>query len=141
MDKKVLAGVGILAVGGIAFFMMSRSSAGPSMPGAGGGGGAPPPEAKKEGYEAPVFNINFPEPNFPSVPDPMNMYNQFLANTETKKSSSKPRGWGAYRPQSRKDPSIAQPKVTKKEYAKAFIKAPTIVKFESKLGMNLPGGL
>lgn len=73
MDKKALAGIGIIAVGGIAVFMMSRSDSGP-MPGAGsGGGGAPPPETKKEsqgsqGYEAPVFNINFPEPNFPSVP-------------------------------------------------------------------------
>lgn len=61
MDKKVLAGIGIIAVGGIAVIMMSRSSAGPSMPGA-GGGGAPPPETKKEGYGAPVYNITFGSP-------------------------------------------------------------------------------
>jgi hypothetical protein len=42
MDKKAIAGIGIIAVGGIAVFMLSRSGDGGSMPG-GGGGGAPPP--------------------------------------------------------------------------------------------------
>ena len=82
MDKKVLAGIGIIAVGGIAVIMMSRSSADPSMPGAGaGGGGVPPPETKKESDpQIPVFNITFPEPNFPSIPNPMDYYNQYSTN-------------------------------------------------------------
>jgi len=79
MDKKALAGIGIIAVGGIAVLMMSRSSAGPSLGGS-GGGGAPPPVTKKESLDtgtetvteiitetpisepAPIYNIIFESP-------------------------------------------------------------------------------
>lgn len=89
MDKKVLVGVGVLAVGGIAVLMISNSGSGPSMPGAGGGGGGAPPETKKDdailGYEAPIFNINFPEPNFPGIPNIADMFGG-SSTPSTKKS-------------------------------------------------------
>jgi len=86
MDKKVLAGIGIIAVGGIAVFMMSGSDDDASMLGASGGGAAPETKKESQGSQAPVYNITFPNPNFPSIPNPWDDYYQYQ-DTGTKKSA------------------------------------------------------
>lgn len=98
MDLKKIAILGALGIGGV--FLASRFlGSGDNSAGAGAGGGAPPGAQAPlmAGTGEPVFNISFPEPNFPSIPQID--YNYFIDQSdtgETKKSTNTEYNYGSY---------------------------------------------
>ena len=92
MDLKKIAIIGVLGIGGV-FLASKFLGSGDNSAGGGAGGGAPPGAQAPimAGTGEPVFNISFPEPNFPSMPQID--YNYFINLSETSGSTKKSRSY------------------------------------------------